>query len=101
MATSKNKPDYTQSIKDMDGKPVKDEDGKTMTIKTVCIRGLNQLFREDSGETKFKKFMAATKVANGDPLTAEEVSLAKEAIGKMFGPVVVGQAWQALDPGVK
>ena len=85
----------------MDGKPVKDEDGKTMTIKIVCIRALNQLFREDTGEAKFKKFMAATKVANGDPLTAEEVTLAKEAIGKLFAPIVVGQSWRVLDPGVK
>jgi hypothetical protein len=103
--------DFTQIIKDLDGKPLPiNIEGKLPSVATlgqVAKDALVNNLQEDaqlSGSAKFDHWTLALKVYPNKSdvvLTAEEVATIKERIGKAFGPVVVGPAWTMLDPASK
>lgn len=107
--------DVTQQIKDLGGTlmvtskkvcPVCGEiAGKEepMTIRLVLTRALVAVYADErslSGDDKLIRWHLALKIMDSDEpdLEAKEVVLAKEMIGKMYGPVVVGRTWPILDP---
>lgn len=74
-----------------------------LAIRTVIANSLLQQCEgdaNDAGEVKLKRWLLAQKVYGPDDidLTAEEVTMAKDRIGKMYGAVVVGPAYALLDP---
>jgi hypothetical protein len=99
--------DFTIVINGLDGKPIMIPDGKgkqeALTLNTACVNALETSLEEDRqmpGEAKFKLDELAHKIynKNGVSLTAEEVVLIKQRVGKLYNPLVVGAVWRILDP---
>ena len=89
---------FNQPIKNIQGEEIKD-----LTLKTVSVEALLATFSDEqslSGEEKAKRYLLATRIyANPEDidLTVEEISKIKQLIGKGYGPLVVGQAWEILE----
>lgn len=100
--------DFTQVIKDLDGKPLPiNIEGKLPAVATlgqVAKDALVNVLQEDqqlSGSVKYDHWILAGKIypdKSDVVLTAEELATIKERIGKAFGPLVVGPCWRMLDP---
>lgn len=79
------------------------KDGPVVTLKTVAINALVAIFQDEaniSGEEKVKRWELAIRIKKGPDsmeMTAEEVSLVKKLIAKMYGPLISGQAWAYLE----
>lgn len=94
--------DPTTAICDLDGTPIV-EDGKPVDIGIIARRALLNLAPDEggmAGAEKEKRFRLAMKLFDQSPveLSAEEVVCVKDAIGKAFMPLIVGRAFQILDP---
>ena len=89
---------FNQPIKNIMGEEIKD-----LTLKTVSVESLLATFDDERsllGEEKAKRYVLATRIyANPEELdlTVEEISKIKQLIGKGYGPLVVGQAWEILE----
>jgi hypothetical protein len=87
----------------IDGKSVKDTEGKEPTLKHIAVEALLAVYRGEEnlkGEEKLKRWLLATKIEMSNGLTEftiEEVALIKELIGKAYGPLIVGPCWIALE----
>lgn len=73
---------------------------ETFCLKDAAIEAL--LIPEDgqTGEEKAKRYLMATRIyANPEnvDLTIEEIAKIKQVIGKCYGALVVGQAWEMLE----
>lgn len=73
-----------------------------MTIRLAATRALTATFRDEqnlAGEDKVTRWHLALRIVDEDEpeLKAEEVVLIKMVVGKMYGPLVVGQMWDILD----
>lgn len=98
--------DFSKPILDLAGMPVKQTeaaDSPDATLATVATGALMATFpdeRELSGTDKAARFHLAMKLTNGGDvdLKVEDVALLKNLIGKAFGPLVVGRAYDLLDP---
>lgn len=76
---------------------------ESMTVRLAATRALTAVFRDEqnlAGEEKVARFHLALKITDEDKpdLKAEDIVLIKTLVGKMFGPVIVGQMWAILDP---
>ena len=88
---------FNQPIKNIQGEEIKD-----LTLKTVSVEALLATFSDEqslSGEEKAKRYLLATRIYANDELdlTVEEIAKIKQLIGKGYGPLVVGQAWEILE----
>jgi len=82
--------------------------GKPFTLKAVATNVLLMTEtdgtgrpKELKGEEKVERYVLAMKIYNSDGLVdlkVEEISLLKKLIGRAYGPLTVGQAWEVLDP---
>lgn len=94
--------DISQPLLDLDGKPIVERD-VPVTLMTVALSALMAQFEDEralTGKEKADRYQLAMKI-NKRPgevdLTAEQVSLLKLLIGKAYGPLVVGQAYEMLE----
>ena len=98
--------DVTQGVFDFDGEPILvGEEGKErpLTLRLVCTKSLTAILRQDEtakGEEKLKRGILAERIYSNDEvdLKAEEISLVKELIGRLYGPLIVMRTWRMLDP---
>lgn len=103
---------FGQTVNGLSGQPLLDGEKKPVTLGKLCIDALLANFPDEgmapgtraiSGEEKVKRYNLATKVhtsteANQAVLVSiEEVAQVKTLVGKMYGPNVVGPAWQLLE----
>jgi hypothetical protein len=91
-----------QILTDLDGKEIPSLSGEPATLRGVSTEALIATFKseEPSGEEKLKRWELALKVKKSeDPvdLTSDEIVLIKKLIGKAYGPMISGQAWQMLE----
>lgn len=108
--------DFTKPITNMDGTAATDKDGKVPekapTLGSVCESALLAQYADErdpvsgketiTAEDKYARWKLAGKMQGKDvTLTAEELALIKKLVGKAYAPLIVGQAWSLLDPGVK
>ncbi len=75
----------------------------SLTIRKCCVDSLlatTEKGRGISGEEKIKWFKLAESIQDNDSveLNSEEVTLLKQRIALIFGVVVVGKAYELLDP---
>jgi hypothetical protein len=100
LAFAQDKPrhiDFTAAILTLDGKKIPTTDAKDAPALTLGIVSENALFtnlEEDkaaSGETKNSIFALSMKIHG-------QKSLLKKRIGEAYGPLIVGRAYQLLDP---
>lgn len=70
-------------------------------LKDVCVNALMANVDEEKidGNEKMKRYLLATKIqkANELDLKSEEIVKLKEQIGKVYGTMIVGQAYQMLE----
>lgn len=107
--------DFNKELTQIDGSPFKDEKGVPITtsLGKVVEQALLATYNDErdpqtgkeliTPQDKFERWKLATKVAQGGnvALSSEELTLVKKLIGKGYPPLVVGQAWTLLDPGMK
>lgn len=104
--------DVTKPIKDLKGNVVKhqvDEDVHDMTFLHVAQHALLVSIEGDgklSGEDKLKRFRLATKLQEATEapnvgvadLSVDEAAKLKDLIGKVWSPLIVGRAWDIIEP---
>lgn len=101
--------DFNQPLVGLDGKPILTGDAKApivLTLGEASVTALENTLEEDktaTGAEKFKRDELARKVYKKSDvvLTAEEIALIKDRIGKSYGALVVGAAWRILDPAMQ
>lgn len=96
------KVDLAKAVVNVDGKtPIVEEDGKSLTVKEVCINALLTPLKEDSEKEKWSDYEIFKKIRDSKEkeinLTAENVVRLKEKIGKIYPPLIMGQLWEELD----
>ena len=98
--------DVTTPIVDLDGKPITMDgkpDGVPLTLRTVAENALLATYQDEhelSGDKKVERMVLAQQIhaASKIDLTAENVTLLKQLIGKAYGPLIVGRAIAIVDP---
>jgi hypothetical protein len=99
--------DFSQVILDDKNQPVIDADKSTLTLATVSIRALGQMFDDErglAGDEKLKRGFIAFKIAEAKApllLSPDEVTKIKQCVGKAWSPLVVARAWPMLDPTIE
>ena len=99
LAEEEMKINFNQPIHNIQGKDIKD-----LTLKSISVEALLATFSDEqslSGEEKVKRYLLATRIyadSEGLDLTVEEIAKIKQLIGKGYGPLIVGQTWEMLDP---
>lgn len=108
--------DWTQELHDIEGEAIRDtkiegnrvvvrldEEGLdvALTLGRACINALlTELQNENqTGAQKFDRFKLAMQIANEPKkdVTAEDISLIKERVGKNYVAYVVGIVWTMLE----
>jgi len=89
------------AIRDTDGKVLRPE--RDFTLRKACteaLQALNLSGDSPDGEERFKRYQLALKVMSSEEpdLTADEIVKLKRLIGLAFGAIVVGRAYEILDP---
>lgn len=103
---------FEQPIHDLWDKPIRPQDPKTgayledkppLTLTTVVLNALLNSFEDEkalTGKEKADRMQLALKI-NKRPaevdLTAEQLAKIKELVGKMYGPLIVGRAYEMLE----
>lgn len=103
--------DFTQDLYGIDGsrlqqQVVKDGPLEPLTLGDVAVVALVSPSDDERNLDPMKKFQRdrlARKIYKNSKaeLSPEEVSLIKERIGKIYGPVQIGASWPLLDPTLK
>jgi hypothetical protein len=94
---------FDAEILDLDGKPLVDgAPGKTMTLASVSCASLINMLREDESipaDDKVKMFRIAQLACKGgeQEIKTEDVALLKKRIGKMYGALIVGRAYDLIE----
>jgi len=94
--------DFSAVIKDLDGDAVKDGE-KDATLGGVACSALLASYADEQGlpaEDKVRRFRLAETAAKGgeQEIKVEDVALIKQLIGKMFAPLIVGRAYDLIEP---
>ena len=90
--------DFETVLRNLDDKEMTDEENSPVKLVNVCTNALMVIEKDDDGEKKLEKYGLAIKIKNGEAnLKAEEVALLKKVVGKYFGPLIVGRAYEILD----
>lgn len=111
--------DFTQELKGIGGLPLIEckaqlvpgqtcpaDQVRKLTLGDISTAALEVNLDEDRGlspNDKFQHDQLARKIYGNSSvaLSAEDIALIKNRIGKAFGPAQVGAAWPLLDPSVK
>jgi hypothetical protein len=94
---------FEQILKRINGTDLELEGGKSGTLKWFTCEALQLTFQDERELDPIKKcarWVLATRIyANPTKidLAIEEIAEIKKLIGKAYGPLVVGQAWQMLE----
>lgn len=88
-------------LKDFDGNPIVDG-GRELTLKLVSVNSLMVPYPDETtltGDEKMSRYLLAQRIHPGGviELRVEEVAKLKTLIGKAYGPIVVGPAFQILE----
>lgn len=94
--------DFSTPIRDLKGEVIKDGN-KDFTIGAVSCTALLNPYEDEKNigaDDKVRRFQIALKATAGgeQELSVEEVAELKKLIGKFFAPLVVGRAFEILDP---
>jgi hypothetical protein len=88
----------TETIKTFTGQEVLDDQGQTVTIKSLLVNALLAGDQKDDGMVKVSKYELAKRIYSQDNVEVSEkdIVMLKEIVGKMYGPLVIGQVYEAL-----
>jgi hypothetical protein len=99
------KVDFDTVLRDLKGTAIKDGDGE-FTLGAASATALLSPYPDEQNldpKDKVRRYKLATKIADGGEvdLSIEEIADLKKLIGKAFPPLVVGRAYEILDPEPK
>lgn len=83
--------------------PIRDADsGKPVTLATIAVQALMMQTADDkdqSADEKINAYVLGARIKGGGEvdITAEDAALLKKRIGKLYGPLIVGQCLPVLD----
>ena len=92
--------EFNQELKTFDGETLQMND-KPLTLRRAAVESLLIPKGGDDGDKKAENCALAMKIhqSNGQiDLTIDEAAELKKRIGENMTPLVVGQAWEMLDP---
>lgn len=94
--------DFNKKFTNFNGEVLKDsQSGKELSLGDVCVEALMAVDQNNpiEGVEKMKRYNLALDIHKGnkDSLSAEDIVLLKELVGKYFTTIVVGQALPMLD----
>ena len=96
---------FDKILRDFDGAEIPMTAGGNDPTKLgyVCITALMASFPGEEqlpGTEKYKRYDLARKIHKGGTVNVptEDVTLLKNLIGKAFAPLIVGSAYEILDP---
>ena len=96
--------DFATPIKQLDGEPMRKDDKQIFTLNDAVQNALLATYQDEpnlDGVEKSRRFWLAKKINDqrkDPPVTSDEIALIKKLIAKAFNPLVVGRAWDMLDP---
>ena len=96
--------DFSMALKSLAGDEIKDGKGETFTLRDAAVVALDASFDEDKrldGKEKYRRGHLATRIyGTKEPiaLDVDELKLVKDLIGKIYGPRIVKETWDILDP---
>ena len=93
--------DFSLAFKTFDGTPIV-QDEKPLTLQRVSINALMTPMDDEKnlgGEDKFARYKLASRInaTSVVEVTAEEIAMLKKLIGKVYAPIIVGPAFEALE----
>jgi hypothetical protein len=97
---------FSESIKDISGKPIKLKDGEAerdFTLRDVSVNAVlaeSQENAKSDGKEKIRRFRLADKIfgaAEPIALPSEDIVLLKDMIAKTYGALVTARAWDMLE----
>lgn len=104
------KVDFSRKLKNVDGDDMievivngEKTDERISTLKSISVNALISTFEDErglDGVEKMKRYQLAMKINKSTSLLelqSEDVSLIKKLVGKAFGPMAVGQAYEYLE----
>jgi hypothetical protein len=95
--------DFTRKLTTLAGESIRYNQKDETSLMDISLDALLTPMQDDqnlSGEEKAKRYVLATRIYSNPAeidVTVEEVSTLKKLIGKLFGALVVGQAYQMLE----
>ena len=95
---------FLAPLKSLGGDDLKDGKGETFALRDAAVIALDSVTDADrklEGKEKYRRGALAARIYGAKEaiaLNLEERQLVKELIGKSFGPRVVKEAWDMLDP---
>ena len=107
-----NKINVTQTLKNLDGSELQDvqqtcptcgqtTEARTWTLRLVLQTALMTIMRGENtdGAEKVTRYALAMRVHQSDEveLNVEERAKLKDLVGKIYGPLIVGQVWEMLE----
>ena len=101
------KVDFSQIMCDLDGNILTEQPGnpeaRPIALRTLAVNSLMAFGDDDknmSGEEKVKRYDLAFMIHNSkdEPIeiAVEDVALIKKQVGRIYAPLLVGQAWKLL-----
>lgn len=99
--------DFSRVFKTLKGKDVIGESGCGLTLEELSCNLLVGMQEEDknvSGSDKVKRYKLAQRISGAEKpvgLDSEEITLLKDLFGRSASPLIVGQAFEWLDPPVQ
>lgn len=93
---------FDAEILDLVGKPLQNGEDGSMTLNSIACAALINVLQEDqsmSADDKVKMFRLAQVASKGgvQDVKAEDVALLKQRIGKMYGALIVGRAYDLIE----
>lgn len=93
---------FSAPIRDIRGEPIIEAD-KPVTLGSVSCQALLATYQDEkeiSGKEKVERFTLAALCSNETEadVSVEDVALLKKLIGKAYGPLVVGRAYEIIEP---
>jgi hypothetical protein len=88
-----------QNLVGIDNLPILDN-GKVLTLRDVSVAAVLTPVQEDDSKKKMNKYLIFKKIADAHEtveLTAEEITIIKEASGKIHPPLIYGQLCEMLE----
>lgn len=93
--------DFSIPLYDMDNKPINEAPDKPLLLDKVCVNALLSDTPDEkiSGEAKLVRFKLAKRIygASEIDITAEEIVLIKDRVGKQYLALIVGQVFELLE----
>jgi hypothetical protein len=95
--------DFNKQLLDMDNKSIMEAKDKPLLLDKVCVNAVLSEIPDEktTGESKLLRFKLAKKIygASEVEVTAEEIVLIKDRVGKQYLPLIVGQVFEYLEKG--